>query len=72
MVRNENTDLINRLFNFKFEAALKYLEGEDEYVVDVVKALAETFGNCGWLDSNIGVIVYACVSKICPQIDEDD
>ena len=71
MVRKENEKLIGRLFNYKFASAQLYLEGEDEEVVSVVNALADTFSDCGWIDGNMGTIIRACVTKICPQIDEN-
>jgi hypothetical protein len=70
MVRKENKKLISRLFNYKFRTAQQYLEGEDEEVIEVVNALAETFDNCGWIDGNMDVIIQACVSKICPQVNK--
>lgn len=71
MVRKENKRLISRLFNWKFGTALQYLEGEDEEVVILVKALADTFDDCGWIDGNMGIIIQACLFRICPQISED-
>ena len=71
MVRKENEKLISRLYNYKFSSAQKYLEGENEDVVEVVNALAETFDNCGWIEGNIATIIQACVANICPQVEED-
>lgn len=71
MVQKDNEKLISRLFNYKFKSAQKYLEGEDEDVVEVVNALADTFDNCGWIDGNMATIIQACVSKICPQVNEN-
>ena len=70
MVRKENEKLISRLFNYKFRSAQQYIGGEDEEVVDVVNALAETFGNCGWIDGKMATIIQACVARICPQIED--
>lgn len=71
MVLKENEQLISRLLNYKFRSAQQYLEGEDDEVVEVVNALADTFEDCGWIDGNISTIIQACVAKICPQVEED-
>jgi len=72
MVQKDNEKLINRLFNYKFISAQQYLKGEDEQVVRVVNALAETFGNSGWIEGNMETIVYSCVVRICPQLEDEE
>ena len=71
MVRKDNQKLINRLINFKFRSAQKYLEGEDDDVVEVVNALATLFDNCGWIEGNMGIMIQCCIAKICPFLDEN-
>ena len=35
--------------NFKFKSALKYLNNEPVEIQNLVRALADTYGNCGWI-----------------------
>lgn len=66
-----NEKLKSRLSNYKFDQALLYLEGEDEDVQEVVKALAETFGSVGWgLTGHMGVIVEAALRSIGASSEE--
>ena len=60
--------LIDRLQNWKFEQALDYCEPEAEYL-ELVEALAATFGNCGWFGGKMGVIVDAAISVITAEIE---
>lgn len=59
--------LIGRLKNWKFETAAKYCEGQPKAVVEIVKALAATFGNSGWFDGHLGTIVWATVESLMPN-----
>lgn len=53
-----NDDLSGRLYNYKFNSALKYLDGEPEEVKLIVNTLARMFGNVGWgLEGDIGILV---------------
>ena len=70
MIRKENRKLLSRIMNYKFRSAQKHLEGESKEVVETVNALAQTFGNCGWINGNMEIIVQTCVAKICPEIEE--
>jgi len=64
-------EIKNRLYNWKFKAALKLID-EDKgksfprVSRDVVKALADTFGDSGWMDENssMGEIVQVVVNKL--------
>ena len=40
--------LEGRLFNWKFNQAIQYLEGQSKEVMDMVISLADLFGNVGW------------------------
>ena len=60
--------LLDRLENFKFEQALEYCEPDDEWR-ELVEALATTFGNCGWLNGKMGVILDAAVSVVTAEIE---
>lgn len=43
-----NEDLENRLYNYKFNQALQYLDGESEEVIELVTVLARVFDDfCG-------------------------
>ena len=60
-----NDELRGRLYNWKFESALNYLENEDESVVNETKALAATLGNVGWsLRGTMGVLVAGVVKRL--------
>ena len=64
IINKDNEELINRLYNWKFKSAIKFLNGEDEYVKDVVNTLNNLFGNCGWILSGemADMVEYALVS----------
>jgi len=47
-----NEELSGRLHNWKFESALNYLNNEPENIREIVKELAENYGNIGWITSN--------------------
>jgi len=64
-VKKINDELRGRLYNWKFESALNYLENEDESVVNETKALAATLGNVGWsLRGTMGVLVAGVVKRL--------
>ena len=66
----ENNDtrskLLNRLHNWKFKSALKYLEGSPEKDQKTVIELAENYGNIGWIlgDAKIKDTIDAELQKI--------
>ena len=60
----KNEELKERLFNWKFESALKYLDGETEEVFNIVKALADMFGNVGWFEGSLAIIVAQALESI--------
>lgn len=59
-----NENLNSRLINWKFESALKYLDGEDQDTKELVMALSRTLGNSGWLMGDIATIVGAAMEAI--------
>lgn len=61
-----NQDLCSRLDNWKFETAHRYATelGLDENDLEVIKVLSDTFGDCGWFDGSMGVIVGAAVDSL--------
>lgn len=60
-----NTDCRNRLYNWKFYQAQSLLdESATEHEEETVRALAATFGNCGWFDGCMGTIVGATVRHL--------
>ncbi len=66
--KGKDAALIGRLLNWKFNSALALVrEDHPETVSAVVKALAETFGNCGWFDGNMATIIQFTVSSLCPE-----
>lgn len=66
MVKVKNEQLYNRLYNWKFEQALQYLEDdkEDGAVVVLTKSLAQAFGNCGWIDGDISEVIRYALNSI--------
>ena len=57
LVKTGNKNLIGRIYNGKFNSALKYLEGESKETVELVNTLARLFGNVGWLDGDLGYLL---------------
>lgn len=70
LVKKENEDLIGRLSNWKFESAKRYLEGEHGKVKGIVLCLADMFGDVGWFDGSMHVIVRATVELLI-GVEED-
>lgn len=56
--------LISRIYNWKFQSALPYLEGQPEDVQELVEALANTVGNCGWGEGYLEVIIGAAADRL--------
>ena len=59
-----NEDLDHKLYNWKFEGALRYLDGEPQQTHDVVEALARMFGNCGHFYGDMQIVVAAAVRSL--------
>ena len=60
-----NEDLENRLYNFKFDSALNFLEvNESEDQVEVIKNLALMYGNCGHLDGFVSYMIECTLKSI--------
>lgn len=53
----KNPDLYSRLYNCKFNSALKELKEENEETKEIIETLARIFGNSGWIDGDIGLLV---------------
>ena len=43
-----SSKLRNKLWNWRFETAKNYIEGQDEDVIKEVNNLSDTFGDSGW------------------------
>jgi hypothetical protein len=69
LVKNEN--LKSRLINWKFESALKYLDGEEEGIKVLVGILARMYGNCGWFSGDMAALIAAALESIGIE-DPDD
>jgi hypothetical protein len=60
-----NDDLASRLYNWKFQQATWYLDGETEEVQALVGALAALLGDSGWIfDSQLGIVVKAALRTL--------
>lgn len=68
MIPKEKEELIGRLYNWKFESAMRYVDNDiEEQDVYLIKALAQVFQNCGHFDGDMGNIVQAAVNSIMPE-----
>jgi hypothetical protein len=56
--------LVSRLSNWKFSTACAYLEGQPPEVARTVEALAAMFGNCGWLEGSMGIVIAAALASL--------
>jgi hypothetical protein len=63
-VRPENENLRGRLYNWKFESAKRYLNGETDSVKRIVRSLSVLYGNCGWFEGKMGMRVGAVVDSL--------
>jgi hypothetical protein len=71
VVKTEDSEaLVGRLRNWKFAQATKHLTGQPVYVREVVETLARSFGDCGWFEGDMGLIVGAALNVLY-RIDED-
>ena len=66
-----NEKLKNRLENWKFKDAQKFLGGEPDPVADIVDALANNFGNSGWLEGDMGLIIQAAIDSLIGEAVDD-
>lgn len=65
-------DVLNRLYNWKFDTARSYLVRQQELgevfptveEVDTIHALAITFGNSGWFGGSMADVVRAALRSI--------
>jgi hypothetical protein len=64
--------LISRLVNWKFGQALAHVGGQPHDVQDVINALATVFGDCGWFEGNMGIIVGAALEGIGLSVEAKD
>lgn len=71
MALNERT--VGRLYNWKFDQALRAARDQsplpttDEILA--IKALADTFGNCGYFDGSLARVVRAAVHDLIGDVD---
>jgi len=56
--------LNSRLANYKFASALKYIEGESEDIKNLITALNNNFGDIGWFDGDMAIIVHHALKNI--------
>lgn len=57
--------LRSRLYNYKFASARGRLTGhEPKEVQNLVEALSVSFGNCGWIDGEMGVIIHHALDNL--------
>jgi hypothetical protein len=59
-----NEQLESRLRNWKFSSAMNYVKGEGEKTERIVYVLASLFGNVGYMDSDLGVLVETALESI--------
>ena len=60
----------DRLANWKFrEAHVKLVQAGEGH--DVVTALDEMFGDCGWFDGHMATILEAAVDRVFDELDEE-
>lgn len=60
-----NKDLENRLYNWKFNSAIRYLDDSvSEKDKEIIVALREMFGNSGWFDGTLGLLVNRVVNGL--------
>lgn len=68
-----NEDLIGRLQNWKFQSARKHVDNsvtpEDRKLIE---ALAECFGDIGWFDGYMGVIITASLEVFDIGVPDDN
>lgn len=64
-------ETVERLENFKFSQALGSARNQitpaTEKEIEVLEALAETFGNPGWFEGHLATVVEAAFSSIIPK-----
>lgn len=67
-----NEDLYGRLFNYKFEQAVRYLRDDHStFVRDTVTALAAAFENPGWFGGSLGTVVDAALRAVIAELKAD-
>ena len=59
-----NEDLGGRLYNWKFDQATRYLEGEPASLQHTVTVLARLFGDSGWFGGDMGLLVNVVVESL--------
>ena len=63
-LEKRNEDLCSRLLNWKFESALKYLDGEPDEVVKLVDSLSTMFGDSGWFSGSMAILIANALENI--------
>lgn len=56
---DQSERLIGRIYNWKFESALRYMKGQPKEIQDLLKSLAKLLGNEGWMDGLLADLVKA-------------
>lgn len=66
MTLSEKT--IGRLYNWKFDSALRFAKEQSPLPTSeeilAIKALADTFGNCGYFDGTLALVVRGAVHDL--------
>lgn len=63
-MKERNPLLYTRLSNWKFNSAMQYVEDESFQVKALVKALSEQFGNVGWFQGSMAIIIASALLSI--------
>lgn len=64
IIKETNEKLRSRIYNWKFEQAKQYLEGENEEVVNIINSLSNMMGDCGWGDGDMGLLISIAVEHL--------
>lgn len=64
---------VNRLYNWKFESAKRDAADQEvpptQHEVDAIRALSDAFGNVGWFDSALAVVIRLAVHDLIGDTD---
>ncbi len=65
-------NLRSRLENYKFKSAQKYITTKDsDELRRLVNILAKLFGDCGWINADMGFIIDAAILGTLKEFDEE-
>lgn len=70
-VSEERVKLFNRLCNYKFETAERYLDGSGlaSHERELVKYLCDQYGNCGWICGKHSILIDAALRSLPKYLD---